>query len=76
MITVYSFENAVGEDGSWTTLVYDEAKDYARKYGLLLVANNYEFSEREQLEDYRPSTRGRPGRRRRRGGGSDGPASE
>lgn len=73
MITVYSFENADGEFGSWTTQEYAEAKDYARKYGLLVVANTYEFSERELLEDYRPSADDDDGEEAE---DEDGPASE
>lgn len=51
-ITVYSFENAAGPFGSFTTMDLDEAKEYARKGALKVIANEYEFADSELVEDY------------------------
>jgi hypothetical protein len=53
-ITVYTFE-AEGDTpfGEYRTQDYEEAKAYARQYGLVIVANTFEWVESERLDDYR-----------------------
>jgi hypothetical protein len=52
-IEVYSFERAEGEPfGSFTTQDITEAQEYARTNGLRIIANVYEWSDSELIEDY------------------------
>jgi hypothetical protein len=52
-IELYSFERADGsEDGTYTTFNATEAREYARRYGLRMIANIYEFSDSELVEDH------------------------
>jgi hypothetical protein len=45
-ISVYSFEDANGDDhGTFTTMKWDEAKEYAQRYGLRVIENVYEWTE-------------------------------
>jgi len=52
-IFVYTFEMSEGQDaGSWSTQDYQEAQDYARKHGLRVISNTYEWQDSELLDDY------------------------
>lgn len=51
-ITVYSFENAAGPFGSFTTMDLEEAKEYGRNNALKVIANEYEFADSEPVEDF------------------------
>lgn len=52
-VTVYSFEGADGTDfGSYTTTNLNEAKEYGRTNALKVIANEYEFSDSELVEDF------------------------
>lgn len=52
-ITVYSFEDRDGnEHGCFTTQDYKEALSYASRYRLRIVANDFEWSDREFLDDF------------------------
>lgn len=54
MMTLYTFEDEDGNQfGTFTTLDYREAKRYASEHGLLVVGNEYEWSEAVPLDDYR-----------------------
>lgn len=56
-ITLYSFEDADGEEaGCYTTQNYEEAKAYARQYGCRVVANEYAWSEAILLDDFTEKT--------------------
>lgn len=54
-LTVYTFEDANGAADSWTTMEYDDAKRYAYQWNLRIIANTYEWSDSEPLEDYTQS---------------------
>jgi hypothetical protein len=56
-IEVYSFEDADGTEQGYTTQDYSEAKRYAQEYRLLIIANTFEWSEAEPVDDYRPRTK-------------------
>ena len=60
MATLTEYVN-VGEDGdpvdSWVTSDYQEAKERARQNGWAVVAYEYEFSDTELLDDYRPGAK-------------------
>lgn len=52
-ITLYAFEDEAGnEDGTFTTLDINEARDYARRARCRIVAHTYEWADSEVLEDY------------------------
>lgn len=51
-ITVYSFENANGPFGSYTTQNINDAREYGRNNALKVIANEYEFSDSELVEDF------------------------
>ncbi len=51
-LEMYSFEDSHGVEQSFTTRDIEEAKTYARKYKLRLIANIYEWSETELVEDH------------------------
>lgn len=51
-ITVYSFEDADGEVGSFTTLDAVKARDRALQHHLRVIANDYEWSDSEVVWDY------------------------
>lgn len=58
-ISVYSFVDDEGEDEStYTTQDYQEAKEYASKYGLLIMENVYEWTEAIPLDDFRTTDAG------------------
>jgi hypothetical protein len=45
-LSLYSFEDAEGnEEGTFTTMKWDEAKEYASRYHLRVIENVYEWSE-------------------------------
>lgn len=51
-IEVYSFENKEGVPHDFTTQDADQARVYAQENGLKWIANIYEFSDSELVEDY------------------------
>lgn len=53
-ITVYTFEDAQGAEDSYTTQNPREAQERGRKYGLRVIANEYEFADSETAWDFRP----------------------
>lgn len=52
-LELYVFEGATG-DGleTFTTLDADEARNYAQKYSLKWLAQIYEYSDTELVEDF------------------------
>ena len=56
MITVYTFEDERGREQGFMTQDWVEAKAYALEYQLLVIANEYEFSDSEPVLDARPHT--------------------
>ncbi len=55
MITQYTFEDADGQELTYTTFDCVEAKSHAESFGLLCIANEYEFSDRDVAWDCRES---------------------
>jgi hypothetical protein len=54
-ITVYSFETEDDEVATdYETQNLEAARVFAKKNGYSLIANEYEWSDAELLEDYRP----------------------
>jgi len=52
-IEVYTFEDADGDAfGSWTTQDISEARHYAIRHRLRIIANVYEWTDSELVEDY------------------------
>lgn len=52
-ITVYTFEDAAGNEyGCWHTQDYEQAKAYARLGRLRIIANAFEWSDSEMLDDF------------------------
>jgi hypothetical protein len=51
-ITLYSFEDAEGNEETFTTLNYDEAREHAIQHQLRLIAQTYEYTDQEMLWDY------------------------
>jgi hypothetical protein len=52
-IEVYTFENAEGqEEGSYQTQNINDARQYAQKYKLRLIANTFVWDDSELVEDY------------------------
>jgi hypothetical protein len=50
-ISVYSFEDREGhEDGTYQTQCYRDAQEHARRYGLRLIDNIYEWQEAIPVE--------------------------
>ena len=57
-IEQYTFEDANGHEyGSFTTFNITEAREYAQANKVRLVANTYEFSDSELVEDYTDENR-------------------
>lgn len=52
-VTLYSFEDSEGREDTYTTFDASEAKDRGRRYGLLVTANEYEWSDSETAWDFR-----------------------
>jgi hypothetical protein len=50
-IRVYSFEDHEGEESLWTTTLWNEAQAYARKYGLRVIENLYEWTGSQPLPE-------------------------
>lgn len=55
-ITVYTFMNADGADDTFTTQDPALAHERGQRYGLLVVANDFEWVDSEAVADYREST--------------------
>lgn len=54
-ITIYTVEGANGDEeaaGFWWPHEVNDAREYARKYRLRLIANEYEFSDSSLIEDH------------------------
>ncbi len=55
-ITVYSFESKDGTEDTFTTVDVHEARERARRYRMKLIANEYEWTDSEVIEDFTAST--------------------
>jgi hypothetical protein len=55
-IEVYTFEDADGAEQGYTTNDIAEAKRFARHHRLRLIANTFEWTDSELLEDNTPNT--------------------
>lgn len=53
-IEVYTFEDARGEPDSYTTLDPQHARERAQRYGLRVVAREYEYADSETVWDFTP----------------------
>jgi len=53
-ITVYTFEDANGED-SFSTQDAREAKEYGARYGYRVLANEYEWADSDVAWDFTPA---------------------
>lgn len=52
-IALYTFEDAAGHVyGSFSTQSYDEACEYAERYGLRVIENVFEWSGSEMVRDH------------------------
>lgn len=52
-ITVYTFEDKEGPGGdSFTTTDPDEARRRGQRYGMRVIANEYEWADQEVAWDY------------------------
>lgn len=54
-VTIYTVEDENGEEaaaGFWWPFEINDAYEYARKYNLRLIANEYEFADSYMIEDY------------------------
>lgn len=51
-IELYSFEDADGTEQGFTTRDIREAREFAQKHGYRIIANIFEFSDSEMIEDY------------------------
>lgn len=51
-VELYSFEDAYGCEQVYTTFKIDDARQHAVKWGLKLIANTFEFSDSEVIEDH------------------------
>lgn len=53
-LSVYAFETHNDEEASeWTTMVYSEAEEYAKRYGYSIIEREYEYSDSSLVADYR-----------------------
>lgn len=50
-LTLYTFEDEFGTQDTFTTMDAAEARERARQYGMRLIANEFEYSDREVVED-------------------------
>jgi hypothetical protein len=55
-ITVYTFEDADGNpfNETWSTQDHVEAREYGQLHGLRVIANEYEFVDRDLAWDFTP----------------------
>jgi len=52
-VTLYTFEDRDGDEGStFSTFSATEAKDHGERYALRVIANEYEYSDREVAWDF------------------------
>jgi hypothetical protein len=52
-ITVYTFRDADNQEyGTYSTQDYAAAKAYAAEYRLRIIANEFEWADSEDLDDY------------------------
>ncbi len=51
-VALYTFETAHGVEDTFATLDQEEARDYARRYGLRCIANMYELARSETVWDF------------------------
>ncbi len=52
-ITVYAFEGVGGSEETFTTMDPREAEAHARKYGLAVIAREFEYADSELVWDFR-----------------------
>ena len=48
------YETEPWGSGDWESFDYDEAKEEASKYGLLVIGNTFVWSDSEPLDDFSP----------------------
>jgi hypothetical protein len=53
---LYVFEDETGTLDTYTTTNLGKAQTYARRYQRALIAQEFEFSDSELIEDNRPET--------------------
>ena len=51
-ITLYTFEDENGTEDSYSTQDIADAREYAQRYDRALIANEYEWTDSELIEDY------------------------
>jgi hypothetical protein len=51
-IEIYTFEDKDGREFDWSTMSAEEAKEYAQKHSLRMIANTFSFEDSEPVEDY------------------------
>lgn len=51
-VTLYTFEDSEGGEDTYSTFRASEAEDYAKKYHMRIIANEYEWSDSEVVADY------------------------
>jgi hypothetical protein len=52
IITVYTFEDSEGGEDTFTTQKAIEAKDRGQRYGMRVIANDYEWTDSEVAWDF------------------------
>jgi len=57
-IEVYTFEDKEGNESDYSTQDYQEAEEYAKEYGYMIIANIYEWQDSELVKDYTPISEG------------------
>ena len=50
----YTFEKNGGSFSDWSTLDLEEARSYARNFGLTIVENRYEWADSEPIQSDEP----------------------
>lgn len=54
-LSVYAFETHGDESATdWTTMVYQEAEEYAKANGYSIIEREYEYSDSSLVADHRP----------------------
>jgi hypothetical protein len=51
-LTLYSFEDAEGNEDTYTTMDPNEAREFARENRLKMIAQTYEYSDSVVVEDF------------------------
>jgi hypothetical protein len=55
-VVIYTTEDANGGGDDFQSYDYEEAKSYARKYERRVIANTFEFSDSEMVDDFTGET--------------------